>query len=139
MRDAFVAIFCFNYSLYKMAALMILWNRFSSYFAKREEDLTSRSEACSGCTKDEKQLCESCYDEIAPNICTACNKEIPDIYYKHEQQMCKCCYEISLGGEKRCAIMWEMKDITLFVPVGKFGRTDEKVVLHIPTVISSIG
>jgi hypothetical protein len=73
-----LAIFCFNYSLYKMAALMILWNRFSSYFAKREEDSTRRPEACN---EDEKQ---SCYVEMPPNICTACNKEIPDSYYNSE-------------------------------------------------------
>jgi hypothetical protein len=28
--------------------------------------------------------------------------------------MCRCCHEISLGGEKQCGTCGEMKDITLF-------------------------
>jgi hypothetical protein len=80
---------------------MTLLNRAVSYFA----DLTHRSEACLDCYEDiqhfidDEPLCES----ISLNICTACNKEIPDIYYNYEHQMCRCCYEISLGGEKRCS------------------------------------
>jgi hypothetical protein len=48
------------------------------------------------------------------HTCTACNKDIPDIYYKYEHRMCRCCYEISLGGEKRCLSCGKMKDVTLF-------------------------
>lgn len=79
-----------------MAAIMLLWNRFSSYFAKREEydnmheDLAHRSEVCLGCHSDvqqvidRKQLCQSCYAEIPPKICTVCDNEIPATKYKDE-------------------------------------------------------
>jgi hypothetical protein len=81
-------------------------------------------ETCLGCHKDiqhfidEKQLYEYCYAvsqfEFPPNICTACNKGIPDIYYNYKHQMCRCCYAVSLGQDKRCASCGELKHITLF-------------------------
>jgi hypothetical protein len=88
-----------------MATIMTLLNRAVSYFAKPNNARSDEE-----ISTDDEQLCET----ILPNICTACNKDIPDIYYKYEHRMCRCCYEISLGGEKRCSTCGEMKDITLF-------------------------
>jgi hypothetical protein len=64
-----------------MAAIMLLWNHISSYFAKcdehdnvPEEDLACQTDTCLGCHKDiqhfidVKQLCESCYTEIPLNM-----------------------------------------------------------------------
>jgi hypothetical protein len=86
-----------------VAALTILWNRFSSYFAKPNNEMNN---ADCGRSNEEISTDEemSINDDPCLYLCTACNKEIPVKYYNCERQMCRCCYEISLGGEKRCAM-----------------------------------
>jgi hypothetical protein len=117
-----------------MASLLALMNRAVSYFKKAEvstdeEVLTDEEQlrelplyVCTDSemreevstdeqiSTDDEQLCEPPH----PNICIACNKEIPDMYYKHEHRMCRCCHEISLVGEKQCGTCGQMKDISLF-------------------------
>jgi hypothetical protein len=101
-----------------MAAIMTLFNRAVSFF-KKEEVSTDEEQVCESplnifidreMSDEDEQLCEP----IPPNIRVACNKEIPDMYYKREHRMCRCCHEISLGGEKQCSTCGIMKDIKLF-------------------------
>ena len=49
------------------------------------------------------------------NCCKRCFKvSIPDMYFIHDIELCKCCDEILRGGEKRCIGCKEIKDINTF-------------------------
>ena len=49
------------------------------------------------------------------NCCSKCLRiKIQDIYFNKESRICKCCEEISYGGNKQCRLCNETKDISLF-------------------------
>lgn len=71
-----------------MASIMLLWDRVTSYFAKRDKAVLN----------DESELQQECnMIDIVLNICSACNRNIPNQYFNVEHQMCNCCLEISFG------------------------------------------
>jgi hypothetical protein len=53
-------------------------------------------------------------DDYKWEYCEVCERFLKPRYYINEEQMCQCCYEISLGKDKRCDSCGEFKHITLF-------------------------
>lgn len=77
---------------------MLLWNRVSSYFAKRDEPVFKDVEP----ENDEPAVLDFVEVAHVPNICIVCNRKIPYQYFIVEYKMCDCCQEISLGQDKLC-------------------------------------
>jgi hypothetical protein len=103
-----------NYSLYKMASLLILLNRAVSYFTKPNNEMNNSdremSDEISEITDDEVVS----YDNSCKYLCSTCEWSVPIEIYNFERERCNDCCLLTQDGEKQCVTCKEFKHITLY-------------------------
>jgi hypothetical protein len=78
-----------------MASLLALMNCSISYFTE------SNNVDCGRSDEFALSIVNDVYDRLWKD-CIICDTAINPKYYIKEEQMCKCCHEVSLGKDKQC-------------------------------------
>lgn len=91
-----------------MVSILLMWNRFISRFTKNDKPVLNDDME----TIDEPSSSEN--DEDSDELYICHNRSRFNANFINDDQLCKCCHEISLGRHKCCDKCKEIKHITIF-------------------------
>jgi hypothetical protein len=104
-----------------MASLVVLLNKAITYIKESKSEVNEVSEVnemsdttSEVTTDDENSNKVATSTDNKWEYCGMCERFLKPQYYINDADLCQCCYEISLGQDKRCNSCGGFKHITLF-------------------------